>query len=197
MLGIQNIQIFIWSLIWIMMSCQPMPIHIHVMHDPVMQQSSKTLERNKETVMIETLWETCQVLTKAPLSVEEVAEKLGKILQNSGGNAPVIIQPYDLSFKEAMIVREINSNSNEPAFVKFTLSKPGQLPLSVLSDRFGNYSVPPKVHFNSPTKVIFYLDQTNSPYNCAIVADFQPEDQEVEKGRINAVTIRRDIKLPK
>ncbi len=171
-----------------------MPMYLQRIQAPMMQQSSKIPEQNKETAMIETLWEICQVLSTAPLSAQEVAQRLGKILQNPDGNAPIIIQPNNVSFKEAMIVREMDTN--EPASVEFTLSKPGELSLSALRDRFGNYSITPKIHFNSPIKVLFYVDITGSPYTCAIIAQIQPGDQELDDGLLTAVTIRRDIRLP-
>ncbi|WP_041232937.1 hypothetical protein [Cylindrospermum stagnale] len=61
---------------------------------------------------------------------------------------------------------------------------------------YRTYSTAPKLHFNSPIKVLFYVDITGSPYTCAVIAHFQPGDQKLDDGLLNAVTIRRDIRLP-
>ncbi len=146
--------------------------------------------------MLETIWKLCQVLSTDPVSPQDVALSLGTTLPESAGgqNAPILLKPDDRAFKEAMIVREIGQNT--PAHVELTLAQPGKLTLNALSDRFGHYSVAPRLHPSSPLKALFYIDISGQPRTCAIIAQTAQGIQGADMGLLEAVTVRRDIRLP-
>ncbi len=148
---------------------------------------------NQETEMIETVQKLCQLLSTEPLTAPEVATSLGTIVEDPGKNLPLIVRPSNPFFKEAQVVRQFETN--EPAHVELLLAEPGALSVEALKATFGDYSEPPKLHWNSPQKIIFYVNKPNLPRTCAVIADVRPGEQGAKDGTVTAVTVRRDIRL--
>ncbi len=172
-------------------SCQTGAISISQPHKSAIAPLQAKL--NQETTMIETLQKLCNVLSNAPLTAQEAATSLGTIVEDQGKDWPVIVRPSNSAFKEAQIVRQ--AGTNEPAHVELILAETNKLTVKMLSDAFGNYSKPPKLHSNRPTKLVFEVDIPNMPRTCAVIADVTPQEHGVEDGIVNSVTVRRDIRL--
>ena len=185
--------ILIFSLVslWTLPSCQTAPPSVRRPSWNVVTPVEVKL--TKETEMSETLQKLCRILSSAPLTAQEAATSLGTIVEDKGKDSPLLVRPSDPSLREAVVVRQLGTE--EPAYVELVLAEPGSLSVKTLSAAFGNYSVPPKLHWNSPTKLIFYVDIPNLPHTCAVIAEVRPGKQGVEDGIVTAVTVRRDVSL--
>ncbi|MDZ8052278.1 MAG: hypothetical protein RMX68_029970 [Aulosira sp. ZfuVER01] len=177
--------------IWALASCQTGATSISQPHKSAIAPLQAKL--NQETTMIETLQNLCNVLSNAPLTAQAAATSLGTIVEDQGKDWPVIVQPSNSAFQEARVVRQ--AGTNEPAHVELTLADPSKLTVKMLREAFGNYSKPPKLHRNRPTKLVFDVDIPNTPRTCAVIADVTPQEHGVEDGIVNSVTLRRDIRL--
>lgn len=156
----------------------------------------KDLERagsNGVFNMIETIRKTCEILSSDPLTVQDVAKKLGTLVQDQGGDLSLIVQPDDKDFTNALIARRYHSQ--EPAFVQLSMADRGKLSVEDLRKSFGAWSKLPSVNWNTPDQIILYVDLPGTPRTCALIADVEPGVQGLEDGSVLALTVRRDIRL--
>lgn len=137
--------------------------------------------------MLAALQALASLLARDPLTVDEVVEQLGTVTHDYGGN--VLLKPRNPLFKEASVVRGIDSAtlepSNTPAHVTLTPVEPPSV--NTLAQMFGAYRHIPAREKIAP-QVIFYLDMPGQPYAVALIA-------EVREERAVKITLRRDRRL--
>ena len=143
--------------------------------------------------MSETLQKLCIVLSRSSVTVQDVSASLGKIVEDQGGNLPLIVQPFAPFFKEAIVVRKYKTQ--EPAHVRLEIAESRELSVQELKQLFGEYQEIPKKDWDSPVSLIFMVDIPDSSYNCAIIANVECGEAGIEDGTAFSVTVRRDIKL--
>ncbi len=142
--------------------------------------------------MLETIQKTCELLSSAPLTVQQVAAKLGTLVQGQGGGSGLIVQPNDKDFTTALIERRIYSD--EPAYIQFSMADPQKLTVDSLHKKFGVWSELPNVNWNALQEIIFYVDLPGAPKTCAIIAYIEPGEQGLEDGTVVRLTVRRDAR---
>jgi hypothetical protein len=142
---------------------------------------------------VATLRGLCDLLSGADVSVEQVAAKLGEMVEDQGGNLGVAVRPNDAQFTEAMIVR--THDSGAPAHVRLRLVRPDTLSAATLMGAFGSYGTPPKKRPGPTQSMVFSVEQPEQPYTCTLIAEVLPGPAGVEDGSVQAVTVRRDKRL--
>jgi uncharacterized protein (DUF736 family) len=143
--------------------------------------------------MIDTIQKTCKILSSAPLTVQEVANKLGTLVQDQGGDSSLVVRLDDKDFSTALVARRFHSQ--EPAHVQLTLTKPSRLTVEDLRRAFGVWSELPSMNWNAPQEIIFYVDLLGTPRTCAIIAGIEPGEQGLEDGTVMTLSVRRDVRL--
>lgn len=148
--------------------------------------------RHKE--MIDTLKQVCITLATEPLTAQETAIHLGRILEDKGDDLPLIFKPSDVHFSDAKVVRRVGTN--EPAYVTLTLVNPDELTVETLKKAFGEYREllvrdmdrPQRVLFDSD--IMFDSNNLKFPHTCDVIADIKLGDQGLKNATVSAVTIR-------
>jgi len=143
--------------------------------------------------MIETLQQLCIVLSRSSVTVQDVSASLGELVEDQGGNLPLIIQPSDKSFKEVVIVRKYGTQ--EPAHIRLEIAESLKLSVQELKRVFGEYRELPKKDWDSPESIIFKVYMPDASHDCAIIADVESGEQGIEDGTAFSIIVRRDIKL--
>jgi len=129
-------------------------------------QEEHTLSDN----ILPILKDLLRLLSSAPLNVTDVQQKLAVL----GVNA--IVSPVP--------------GKEEPAFVRLDVPVGIGLTLESLAQEFGPYKQLPSMHRGKAIKYIYRIDFPEKPYVCALIAD-----QRRDASTIEAVTLRRDIRL--
>ena len=143
------------------------------------------------STVIQTIDQLCTILSQARVTVREVADRLGTIVEDQGGHLAVIVRPGDPAFTRASIVRDFQTG--EPAHVELSLAS--AIDVSALQQAFGAFTVLPVARAGKPTGIIFRVDRAGQSYTCAILADVQPGQAGIAQGTVVALTVRRDIRL--
>ena len=123
-----------------------------------------------EINIVSILTAICRLLSRAPLTVDDVRPELADL------PLAVTIEP--------------EPGTETPAFVRLVLPATSQLSLDILQEVFGPHSELPRLHPQAGAEFIFYVDWAEYPYTCALIAETS-----LEKAAIQAVTVRRDIRL--
>jgi hypothetical protein len=89
-----------------------------------------------------------------------------------------------------MCVVEAEPGSEAPAFVRLRMPPGARLTLEALQEAFGPSRQLPGMGRGAPAEYIIYVDLEGAPYACALVIEKEQEKPEVE-----AVTVRRDVRL--
>jgi hypothetical protein len=141
--------------------------------------------------MVGTLQRIAKLLCTEPLTAVQVANAIGTISQDYGGSLQVVVRPSDAAFSEADIGREYGTQN--PSTVGFELANPKSTTVAQLRSAFGEYSEGPKLHFDSPTEIMFQAIWRASPsVSCALIAQVDPGAHGVADGTVSKVTLRRD-----
>lgn len=134
--------------------------------------------------MLAALQALAALLARDPLTVDDLIEYLGTVMQDYGAN--VVLRPRESAFQEASIVRGVKAvgfgPSTVPAHVTLTPVEPPTV--ETLAQAFGTYTRIP-AEAKVPPQVIFYLDLPGQPRSVALIA-------EVKQGRAVRITLRRD-----
>ena len=141
--------------------------------------------------MIETLQKLCQLLTKDPLSVEEVANMLGSGGVPAGSSTPIRVTPYNQSFLTIEVTRR--KGSSEPSNVMLAPSPSKTLTIGQLKAAFGDFHDLPRSSYKSPHRVLFRPAAKEQAFSCAILADFDADDALTDSTRVTSLTVRRDV----
>lgn len=143
--------------------------------------------------MIETLQELGKLLSSAPLTVHEVAVRLGTIQKEQEGDWPTEVKPHDSAFQIAQVQPEMGTN--EPAWVEFQLAEDVSLSIRELQTAFGAYSELKRMPARLP-KIAFKLDWPDMPYTCTLIVEVETESAgNLADGHAKSILMRRDIRL--
>ena len=143
--------------------------------------------------MIETVRRICADLASEAPTAKVVGERLGTIVDPGSDVTPLLVTPADRDFAEASIVRE--PGTDEPAYVALVPAEHAAPSVEDLRSTFGDYVAVPRIHWNTPRRIIFHPPTTGTTHTCAIVVDVRPGPGGVEDGTALVVTVRRDVRL--
>lgn len=138
--------------------------------------------------MMDALQSLAALLASDPLTVAQVAARLGAVVTDYGSN--VVVAPTDPVFAEANIARQVDRKTLDPvetpAFVILTPAAP--VPLAGLTAAFGPSQEVPGPG-DDPPELIFYLPMPGQPCAVALIA-------RVRHDAAVRLTLRRDVRLP-
>jgi hypothetical protein len=139
--------------------------------------------------MLAALQELISLLASDPLTVQQVAGRLGEVAEDLV--ASLAVTPAGPDLEEVIIARSIDLTTREPtdvpAFVRLVPAEPPSL--ETLSEAFGPYREIPPQDLDRLPQAIFYLQlPPEGPCLIALIA-------EVSDGQAVSITLRRD-KLP-
>jgi hypothetical protein len=143
--------------------------------------------------VVETVQQICDRLVSGAVGTLEVAASLGKIVEDGGEGGEVIVRPTDRAFSEIVITRE--DELDEPYLIEFDLHKTGDLRVGELRSVFGDFTESPKVHWDRPAKVVFYVEPEDGPYSCAIIAQIRKKGRNLDRAVVESMTVRRDVDI--
>ncbi len=123
-----------------------------------------------EIDIVSILNDLCRLLSRDPLKLDDVR--------------PILV---DLPRAAAV---EPEPGTDIPAFVRLIMPESNRLTLDTLQDPFGSYTELPRLHRQALAEFIYYPASGDSPYTCALIAE-----AESKQAAVQAVTIRRDIRL--
>ncbi|MCC6997709.1 MAG: hypothetical protein IT370_24035 [Deltaproteobacteria bacterium] len=138
------------------------------------------------TDMMTTLKSACELLSRKTLTVSEAVAGVGTLERDLGGRLQVIVKPHDPAFAKAQVTRLPEGDT--PAGIDFEVATPGALTVAALGVEFGAYKEPPRIHPDSPYKVIFKAGP-----GCSVVAVVQRGAKGVADGVVPRLTLRRDV----
>ena len=131
----------------------------------------------------------CDWLTKGPRSATSTAERLGTI--DSEGGSAIYVNPASAAFSQVIVSREADSSAT--SYVELVLAQPGSVTVAELQDKFGEYSTPPRVHFNAPVALHFSVDLgSDRPFTCLVVGKVDKGKAEVSDGTVKELGVRVD-----
>jgi len=141
--------------------------------------------------MMGTIQRIAKLLCTEPLTATEVANAVGTIAEDYGGNLQIVVRPGDAAFTEAHVTREYGTQV--PSSVRLTLADPKAMTVAELRSTFGEYSQPPRLHYDSATAIVFDEIYRASPsLSCALIAEVVPGAHGVDDGTIATLSLRRD-----
>lgn len=142
--------------------------------------------------MIETIQEICTLLAGSPLTVREVASRLGTLIEDQGGNLPLIVRPRDASFVQAMVTRQFGTQ--RPAGVILTLTETAELKVSALRANFGEYTLLPRQRGEKAPQIKFFLGEPAQIGSTSIIARLIPGEWEnIDAGRVSELTLQPEF----
>ena len=117
----------------------------------------------------------CRALAGDGPQAADLARELGDVVEEQ--RSALRVRPRDALFSDAYVVHE---RGGDVAHVELALRRPAAL--DALSAAFGEYTEPPRVHWDSPRTVIFEVQEAG----CAVIARVGEGDA------VTGVTVRRD-----
>jgi hypothetical protein len=143
--------------------------------------------------VVDTVQQLCEVLVAGPVETLQVASSLGKVVEDDGAGGEVILSPTNRGFREIVITRE--EDVDEPYLIEFDLRKGADLRVAELRSVFGDFTKSPKVHWDRPAKIVFYVEPEDGPYSCAIIAQLKEKRAHFDRAVVEKLTVRRDVDI--
>ena len=139
--------------------------------------------------IIGTIDSLCDWLTEEPRSAQSAAQKLGAI--ESEGSSAVYVEPASGAFSKAIISRE--TDSSDTSYIELSLAEPGAVTVAELEAKYGEYTEPPRVHFDSPAAIHFFVDRgPDRPLTCLVVAKIDEGEAGISDGTVKELAVRVD-----
>lgn len=141
--------------------------------------------------MIETLQKLCELLTKDPLTVPEVARLLGSGDTSDSGRSPMRVTPHNPAFQQIEVSRK--KGGDEPSTVLLVPAAAKNLTIGQLRAAYGAFHDLPRARYNSPNRVMFRPKAAKGSYSCTILVDVDADDAITDDTRVTSITVRRDV----
>ncbi len=142
--------------------------------------------------MIESIQVICALLSGPPLTVQEVASWLGVLIEDQGGNLPLIVRPRDPSFAQAMVTRQYGTQ--RPAYVVLTLAESAELKVTALRASFGAHTLLARQRGDKAPAIKFFLGEPAQVGSSSIIARLMPGEWEnIDGGRVSELTLQPEF----
>lgn len=142
--------------------------------------------------MIETIERVCANLADRAYSARDAAALIGELIEDPGFGLPLVVKPSDKEFSEGRIASR--ADEKELSHVQLVVADPALLTLASLAAAFGEYASPPRVHPDSPVRVVFRRDSAAVYATCAIIAELGGSGEDLPSRPVLSVTIRPDAR---
>jgi hypothetical protein len=142
--------------------------------------------------MIESIQEICALLANSPLTVQDVAAKLGTLIEDQGGNLPLIVRPGDASFVQGMVTRQFGTQWT--AGVILTVAETAELTVKALRATFGDYTPLRRQWGEEAPRIKFFLGEPAQIGSCSIIAKLMPGEWEnIDDGTVSELTLQPEF----
>ncbi len=142
--------------------------------------------------MIESIQEICSLLAGSPLTVQDVASNLGMLIEDQGGNLPLIVRPRDASFVQGMVTRQFGTQ--RPAGVTLTVAETAELKVKALRATFGEYTLLPRQWGEKAPRIKFFLGEPAQIGSSSIIARLMPGEWEnIDDGTVSELTLQPEF----
>ena len=142
--------------------------------------------------MIERIEDICALLARPSVTVQQVASELGALVEDQGGNLPLVVRPRNRSLVQAVVTRQYGTQ--RPAGVILTLSKTAELKVSALCAHFGEYTLLPRQWDEKAARIKFFLGEPAQAGSSSIIARLMPGEWEnVADGRVSELTLQPEF----
>ncbi len=142
--------------------------------------------------MIKSIQGICALLADTTLMVQEISSRLGTMVEDQGGNLPLIVRPRDRDFTQAMVARQYGTQ--RPAGVILTLSGAAELRVSELCAGFGHYIQLARQPGEKRPQIKFLIGEPTEEGACSVIASLMPEDWgDVSQGTVSELTLQPEF----
>ncbi len=142
--------------------------------------------------MIESIQEICVLLANSSLTVQDIAANLGTLIEDQGGNLPLIVRPRDASFVQGMVTRQFGTQ--RPANIILTISETAELRVSALAAIFGKYTLLRRQWDDEAPSVKFFLGEPAQIGSSSIIARLMPGEWEnIDDGTVSELTLQPEF----
>ena len=143
--------------------------------------------------MFRIIRQLCQTLSTRAPRIQDITAHLGRTIPNLPADGPLAIRPRDPEFSMAQII--INPDNDLPTHIVLTLAEPGAVSVVQLCAEFGPFTHAIRADWNQPARLIYTVDTPGQPYVTSIIAVVEADaNGQLERGTVNAITLRRDIR---
>lgn len=142
--------------------------------------------------MIESILQICALLADSTLSVQEVASRLGTLVEDQGGNLPLIVRPRDAAFAEAIVTRQYGTQ--RPASILLTLSRQAELNVGDLRASFGPYTRLARQPGQKRPHIKFFIGEPTEEGSTSLIASLTPLDWgDLDRGTVSELTLQPEF----
>lgn len=140
--------------------------------------------------VIESLRQLFGSLANDQLTVQDVAQRVGSIEQDYGGDLQIVVRPRDGSFSKIDVLRQ--PHTQKLASLVAYLSPGAVLKVTALRQAFGDYNEAPLGDHDPLPEIIFYLDHEILSLKFALVAQVRPGPNGIRDGIVSQLSILRE-----
>lgn len=142
--------------------------------------------------MIEAIREVCTLLAMPSLTVQDAAAGLGDLVEDQGGNLPLIVNPRDPVFSRAVVTRQFGTQL--AANVMLTPADPAGFKVQALREAFGEYTELRGNPEDKAPSIIFYLGEPAETGSVSIIATLTAGDWgRVNEGTVSELTVQPEF----
>jgi hypothetical protein len=142
--------------------------------------------------VIESIREICTLLAGDPATVQEVADGLGTLVADQGGNLPLIVRPRYAAFSRGSVTRQFGTQ--RPAGVLLTVAESAELRVAELRAAFGEYAELPRKRSDRAPRIQIYLGEPAAAGSTSIIATLMPGQWEnINDGTVSELIIQPEF----
>ena len=131
-----------------------------------------------------------RLLASQPLTVDDVVQHVGPIIENPGSPIPMQLQPTSLFIRSASLA--VDRWTGCPYTLELRPHPEYRPTLGDLSDEFGPF-VEVRADRGQPKACVFDRILRGDGCSVSILAEMSPTASDVSEARIDALTLRRDL----
>lgn len=128
-------------------------------------------------------------LSQDPLTVEDVAARVGPVKHDPGGLMPIEIHPILTGLRSVRLMRY--PNSGLPYMLDLDLMPDARLTAAALKVVFGDYHRA-RTDRGRPSEILFYPPATGPRWKVVVIAELGPVVDELDEAPVTSIALRRD-----
>jgi hypothetical protein len=130
------------------------------------------------------------LLAGESLTAREAAYRLGSSVETPGHGLPLRVTPKDERFSAVQVA--LHTESDAVSHVELELREADRPAVADLAAAFGQYMAPPRVHADSPNRLVFRHAVKGTVSNITLIAVVAPCPGDLVDCPVTTVTLRCD-----
>jgi hypothetical protein len=139
--------------------------------------------------MIELIREMIGFLSREPLTVEDVAARVGSVTEDAGGSIPIRIRPGIAGIELARLMRD--PDSGLPDALEFEFAPDMRPPVKALREALGDYRQT-LTHRGRPHEILFHPPAAGTHWKIVLIASLIEHGGEIDESSAARLVFRRD-----